>query len=120
MKNVKIDPNVEKNALFVKKVTTMTSSRKMYEKFDFNKADDGAQYFLASRKDKHYSASLNVGDTVLIAKMRKNLRSDDYIWDVYAIKLAQSNPYKTLTRKELLTYKPHPKTWFKGETYLVM
>jgi hypothetical protein len=75
------------------------------------KADDGQQYELANRI-KDYISSLKVGDKVLIAKMRDNHRSEDFIWDVYEIYL----PCFKITQycKDVVA-----KSYFKHNTYLI-
>jgi hypothetical protein len=107
--NPKTNKQNELKAKFIKKVTTMTSSRKTYDKFDFNKADDGLKYQLASRKDKHYKSSLKIGDRVFVAKMRDNLRTENYIWDIYLIKLPKCRMGSDL-----------PQTRFHNKTYIIL
>ena len=74
-------------AKFVRKVTTFTSSRKSFLKYQFNQAEDGKYYEYAAY-EKFYISNLKIGDRIYIAKLRHNSHTKDYIWDVYEIELA--------------------------------
>lgn len=113
--------NTMTNAVYVKKITEMTSKRSnkwnliSTEGFKFS-------FFSVQTKD------LKVGDTVFIAKLTQTLRSEPFVWTIHQIKLPVCKYYFKLYQKEVHEKKKkflekklidHPQTYFGRNTYIV-